>query len=171
MTGRGLLVRRARAEDAPAASEVLCASITRLCRADHGDDPKVIAGWVTNKTPDWVRRMIGNETGMVFVAERDGRIVGVGMIGELDPSAGKGAVLLNYVDPTDRGTGVSTAVLAHMELQMQGQGVRRAHLVSTRTARRFYEKAGWQAVISDRQGGPVEGVPMEKWLTPAGLAR
>ncbi|WP_430448165.1 GNAT family N-acetyltransferase [Rhodophyticola sp.] len=171
MTAPGLLVRRAKVEDAPAASEVLRASITRLCGADHGDDPEVIAGWVANKTPDWVRRMIGDETGMMLVAERGRRIVGVGMIGELDPAAGKGAVLLNYVAPTDRGTGVSTAALAHMELQLQGQGVRRAHLVSTRTARRFYEKAGWQPVISDRQGGPVEGVPMEKWLTPAGSAR
>jgi hypothetical protein len=38
-------------EDAPAACDVLRRSISELCVADHGNDPTILARWLSNKTP------------------------------------------------------------------------------------------------------------------------
>ena len=53
-----ITVRRATGADIPAMSRVLIASITELCAADHGNDPKKLAAWLRNKTPDGVREML-----------------------------------------------------------------------------------------------------------------
>lgn len=152
-------VRPARPEDALAASRVLVASITELCRADHHDDPAAIARWVANKTPESVARMIA--AGGLRVAELNGRIAAVGEI-----EAGEGKITLNYVDPACRGRGLSSALLAAMEAELAQVGVTTARLTATATARGFYLKHGWQAAGPGRAGRWIVGYPMQKPLAP-----
>ena len=154
-----VVIRPARPEDAAEASRILIASITELCRADHHDDPAAIARWVANKTPESVAQMIA--AGGLRVAEVDGQIAAVG---EVEADTGK--ITLNYVDPTCRGRGLSSALLAAMEAELARAGVTTARLTATATARDFYLKHGWQAAGPGRAGRWIVGYPMQKPLAP-----
>lgn len=129
-------VRQAHPDDAEAAAAVLCASIGDLCVADHGNDPEIVARWLANKTPRDIRRWI-EAPGRLYVAERYGRIVGVGA------AATTGQVTLNYVLPEARFRGVSRTLLSALEAYLRAEGHPRCTLSSTRTAHRFYLTAGY----------------------------
>ncbi len=133
-----LTVRAATPADAEAMSRVLVASITELCQRDHGGDPEKIAGWTANKTPDTVRTWFDNPSAHLCVVERHRAVVAVGSFTDA------GEVLLNYVAPEARFSGVSKALLAHMENEMRRLGLAEARLESTRTAHDFYLAAGWR---------------------------
>ena len=47
-----IIVRPAVVADAQAMSDLLVASITALCVADHGNRPEAVVPWLSNKTPD-----------------------------------------------------------------------------------------------------------------------
>lgn len=150
-------LRKARIEDAAACSAVLCASIRELCTADHHGDEQTIALWVGNKSPDTLRNWIQSPVSTIYVAEIDGHIVGVGGISGSE-------VALNYVSPSYRGLGISTAMLKELETALFDSGTRNAHLTSTTTAHEFYRRAGWID-----SGDPIEslgimGFPMRKVL-------
>lgn len=152
-----IAIRGVEPADAKAMSDVLIASIRHLCTEDHNNIAHALARWTANKTPDGVRAMMGDPELVLFVAERDGDTAAVGGI------TGGGEIVLNYVDPQHRFTGVSRALLIAMEEALRRNGIREAHLVSTRTAHRFYRDAGWQdagAPVAD----PVIGYPMRKTL-------
>jgi hypothetical protein len=63
-----MAIRDAVAEDAPAACEVIRRSISELCRADHHDDPVILARWLANKTPEVVASWIVQPGNSVLVA-------------------------------------------------------------------------------------------------------
>ncbi|KRA47909.1 GNAT family N-acetyltransferase [Devosia sp. Root635] len=133
-----LIVRPAREADVPEMSRLLIASITELCAADHGGRPEQLAAWTANKDEAGVRAMIDNAALCLLVAELDGRLAAVGAV-----VPANGEVALNYVDPGRRFRGVSKALLAALESELQGHGVIEAQLTSTMTARAFYHAAGW----------------------------
>jgi hypothetical protein len=149
-----IVVRNARISDAPAMSAVLIASITELCVADHRDDPATLASWLANKTPEGVAKWFGNADTTLVVAEHKGEIAAVGGFNAARQ------ITLNYVSPSHRFVGVSSALLEAMEL---GLGPGEATLNSTETARKFYKRRGWEE-------GPVytgrfiDGYPMRKML-------
>jgi N-acetylglutamate synthase-like GNAT family acetyltransferase len=153
-------IRKAQIEDADAATSVLRRSIVELCVADHRNDPQRLASWLANKQPDifasWVRDPANN----VFVAVRDGLVVGVGSVTR------DGHIGLNYVAPEARFSRVSRTMLAHLEAEAQRFGHRRVFLTSTATARRFYEKAGYR-LRPGEEISDLSSVPMEKWLDEA----
>lgn len=151
-------VRPAGPIDAEAAAEVLCASISALCIEDHGNDPKVLARWLANKTPDNVRTWI-EAPGRVVVAENRDRFVG---IGAAIPS---GEILLNYVLPEARFRGVSKAVLCALEAYLRGNGRARSTLCSTRTAHRLYRAAGYVDSGAPETWDGVAAYPMTKDLS------
>ena len=130
-------IRLATHSDADEGSLVLRRSIEELCHADHGGDPAIVAAWTGNKTPAMWRTWVDQGTSKLFVAVEEGHVLGVGM---MDNS---GAIMLNYVSPDARWKGVSKALLAHMEEEAASCGVNRCTLESTRTARAFYEAAGY----------------------------
>ncbi len=103
-----LTFRLARPEDAPAASEVICASIRRLCAADHQGDPDAIASWLSNKSPDGLAAMIDDPFATVWLAERERSIVAVGQTTRPGHAEGAGKITLNYVVPAARHTGASS---------------------------------------------------------------
>jgi GNAT superfamily N-acetyltransferase len=133
-----MLVREATLRDVEAMSQVLIASITDLCARDHGDVRENIARWTANKTPESIRAWFDDPSGHLYVAEREGAVVAVGSFND------KGEVLLNYVAPEARFSGVSKALLRHMEGEMRRRGLSEARLESTRTAHDFYVAAGWR---------------------------
>ena len=149
-------MRHARLADAPAMSAVLIASITELCAADHHNDPEKLAGWLANKTPESVARWFDNPQSTLVVAEHDREIAAVGGFNTARE------IMLNYVAPTHRFAGVSTALLEAMEL---GLGPGEATLNSTETARKFYKRRGWEIVGDTSKHRGIDGYPMRKLLS------
>jgi GNAT superfamily N-acetyltransferase len=132
-----LSVRNARPEDAVAACNVIRRSIAELCAADHGDDPEIMARWLSNKTPENVRAWIARQDATVLVAIEADSIAAVGMVTD------EGEVLLNYVSPDARFSGVSRALLKALEARARECGASLSMLESTETARRFYRSNGY----------------------------
>ena len=151
-----ILVRNARREDATAMSAVLIASITQLCAADHRNDPAVLTQWLANKTPESVGAWFDNSASTLVVAEHGGEIAAVGGFNTARE------ITLNYVAPTHRFMGVSTALLEALEL---GLGAGEARLSSTETALRFYKSRGWKVVGDTLKHRSVSGYPMRKLLS------
>jgi GNAT superfamily N-acetyltransferase len=151
-------IRPAVPADAAAMSAVLTASIRDLCSADHRHDAEILAGWLRNKTPEMVLKMLERPGALFLVAEHDGEIAAVGCL------TGADEIGLNYVAPTHRFAGVSKTLLAALEQRIRQSGVSHAKLTSTGTAHRFYLANGWQ------DAGPAEAdrgmlcYPMEKRL-------
>jgi GNAT superfamily N-acetyltransferase len=153
-----ITIRPAVPADAAAMSAVLIASIRDLCIADHRNDPAILDGWLRNKTPEMVLKMLERPGAQFLVAERDGEIAAVGCL------TGPEEVGLNYVAPAHRFHGVSKALLTALEERIRQSGAYLARLTSTGTAHRFYLANGWQ------DAGPAEADrgmlchPMEKRL-------
>ncbi len=152
-----LKVRKARTEDAAVCSEVLCASIRGLCTADHHGDERLIASWLENKTPETLRSWIQSSEATIYVPEIGGEIVGVGGISGSE-------IALNYVSPSYRSLGVSSAMLEELERELRDRGIRSAELTSTATAHDFYRKAGWEDSGEPVESLGIPGFPMTKTL-------
>ncbi|MGE0623214.1 MAG: GNAT family N-acetyltransferase [Pseudomonadales bacterium] len=157
LTKSKLKVRQADIADAANCSEVLCASIRELCTADHHGEEHTIARWLENKTPETLRSWIQSPEATIYVAEIDGVIVGVGGVSGSE-------VALNYVSPSYRSLGVSTAILNELEKVLLERGIHDAQLTSTATAHNFYLKAGWLDCGEPEESLGVVGFPMRKTL-------
>lgn len=144
MSERGLLIRDGRDEDAEPGAALLRESILQLCDADHNNDPAAIAAWLANKTAAEFRRWLKTPGQSLLVAESGSQTAGVGLIGD------GGELLLLYVDPERRLTGVGRALLRALEVRALERGACGVQLESTITALSFYEAAGYALVP---QGG------------------
>lgn len=129
--------------DAVEAVNTLRRSITELCVADHQNDPSEIEAWLGNKTVETWRQWIARDNAVVLVAERERKIIGVGM------ASLSGDILLNYVHPDARYGGVSKAILSGLEDVLRAHGIRCCRLESTVTARSFYESCGFRSEGGD----------------------
>jgi GNAT superfamily N-acetyltransferase len=147
-------IRTATHLDAEEGSLVLRRSIEELCHQDHGGDPAIIAGWIGNKTAAMWRAWVDQEATELYVATEAGRVLAVGMMDT------KGEIMLNYVSPDARLRGISKALLGHMEGEARRLGVNECSLHSTKTARRFYQSAGYRC----REDGSGDGDSMIKSL-------
>jgi GNAT superfamily N-acetyltransferase len=156
-------IRDAVAEDAPAACQVLRWSITQLCAADHRNDPKILARWLRNKTPEIVASWIAQAGNSLLVAVEDGSILAVGLVTD------EGKITLNYLSPDARFRGISRALLGALEVRAIERGNARCTLTSSETAHRFYLSAGYS-----EDGPPVRqfgtlSYPMSKRLAVQNL--
>jgi len=133
-----LQIRPARAADAAAACTVLRRSIAELCAVDHGGDAQFLAAWLANKTPENVAAWIADPGNVVYVAVGGDAIAGVASM------TNAGMITLNYVSPDARFQGVSKALLAALERTAAELGLTQCRLESTKTARRFYQAAGYR---------------------------
>jgi GNAT superfamily N-acetyltransferase len=152
-------IRDAIPEDAPAACEVLRRSISELCGADHQNDPVILGRWLANKTPETVASWIRKPGNSVLVAVESDTILAVGCVTDA------GEITLNYVSPDARFRGISRALLVALETRAQQRGNKRCILLSTETAHRFYESAGY-VVDGPPEGkfGTTSSYPMSKLL-------
>ncbi|HET6237238.1 MAG TPA: GNAT family N-acetyltransferase [Acetobacteraceae bacterium] len=149
--------RPARPDEAAAACAVLRSSIKELCKADHGDDPAILAPWLANKTPDQVEGWINaNPMGFLVAVGSDG-IVGVGSVSDT------GEIGLNYVAPCARFRGVTKGLLRAMEHRAAEAGATVCTLISTKTAHDLYLSYGYMdaGTVVPSYGGTL-AMPMRR---------
>jgi len=152
-------IRDARLEDASAICEVLRRSITELCRADHRNDPTILARWLSNKTPETIASWIARPDNSLLLAVEDGRVLAAGSVTDA------GEITLNYVSPDARFRGVSKALLRALETRAADRGNTQCTLTSTDTARRFYHANGYTEIGAPiGKFGTTSGYPMSKSL-------
>ena len=145
-------IRDATPDDAVPACHVLRESISRLCVADHGNDPAILNVWLANKTPEMVAACASRPGNSLVLAVEGDAIQAVGSLTDA------GEITLNYVAPDARFRGVSRALLRALETRAADRGNTRCTLTSTETAHRLYLSAGY---IDD-------GAPTGKFGTNAG---
>lgn len=155
----GLTVRVAIEDDAQTAIEVIRRSISELCTADHHGDPEALAQWLANKTAAHFRTWLASPGQYTVVAERDGTLCGVGMLGA------DGEVRLCYVHPEHARGGVGRALVVAMEDRARARGLVRLHLDATLSAISFYEAMGFQRAGSSSAGLDATGTnPYDKQI-------
>ena len=130
-------IRDAAPADAAAACEVLPASISELCVADHHNDPEILKRWLASKTPENLAAWIADSEGSMLLAVEDDVVLAVGAV------RNDGEVTLNYVSPAARFRGASSALLAALEARAKERGNTHCKLLSTETAHRFYLNRGY----------------------------
>ena len=107
-------IRDATPDDAVAACHVLRESISRLCVADHRNDPAILNAWLANKTPEIVAAWAGRPGNSLLLAVEGDAILAVGSVTDA------GEITLNYVAPDARFRGVSRALLKRARSQSGG---------------------------------------------------
>jgi GNAT superfamily N-acetyltransferase len=153
-------VRPATEGDATAACNVIRSSIQECCGEDHRGDASVLEGWLRNKTPEFVRRLILAPNVFSAVASYGEDTVGFAS------ATRTGEVTLCYVAPSVRFTGVGKALLAAIEDRAARAGVEALRLESTRTAQAFYLRSGFVPDGPPVSAFGIEGQPMRKQLSP-----
>jgi GNAT superfamily N-acetyltransferase len=131
-------VRRATPDDAEVAIAVVRDSITRLCVADHGNDPLTLEPWLQNKTAENFARWVDSAENHIVVAELDSAIGGVASLRR------SSEIQLCYVAPDRQRLGIGTALLIALETQARASGIDKLVLNSTAGARSFYEHNGYR---------------------------
>ena len=130
-------IRDATAADAAAACQVLRASISELCVADHHNAPKILGRWLANKTPENVTAWAADPGASLLLAVEGDTILAVGSV------RNDGEITLNYVSPAARFCGASSALLKALEARAKDRGNTHCKLLSTETAHRFYLDRGY----------------------------
>lgn len=150
-------IRDALKGDAATACAVIRASITELCTVDHGNDPAILGRWLAGKTPENVASWIADPDASLLLAIEGEMLLAVGSV------KNSGEITLNYVSPSARFRGASTALLKVMEARAAERGNTTCHLVSTETAHRFYLSRGY-VDTGTPQGrfGTASSYPMSK---------
>ena len=154
-----LVIRDAKPEDADAGCLMLRRSITELCVDHHQNDPSILVGWLSNKTPENFRAWLAQPGNSLLVAVDDARILAVGSVTDA------GQISLNYVSPDARFRGVSKALLLALETRAAERGSMFSTLNSTETARRFYAANGYAEIEKPAGFGMNSGYPMSKPLS------
>lgn len=137
-----VLIREAEVADAHQVCDVLRTSIIELCEQDHRGNQKELDDWLENKTVQNCEVWIKNERTNLFVAESNGRVVGVSSINH------DGNIGLCYILPEVKGQGLGGQLLEAAEKSVLGLGIRSFSLESTITAKGFYEYFGYTKTSS-----------------------
>lgn len=125
-------------------------SISEVCGPDYGNDPTVLTGWLSNKTPENVSGWIANNGSYSIVAKWNAEIIGFALIREDE-------IMLMYVIPEFIGKGVGRKMLKAIESWASSEGVRELLCISTITAKRFYERNGFASAGEPCYVGGVLG--------------
>jgi GNAT superfamily N-acetyltransferase len=152
-------IRTARPDDAVSACSVLRRSISECCTEDHRNDEVILAAWLGNKTPETVESWFLSPQNYSLVATRKNEVVGVAML----TRAGK--IVLCYVDPEVRFTGIGKALLQALELQARQWGHTALHVVSTVTAKSFYLRNGYVPGAMTKCAFGIEAISFSKRLS------
>ncbi len=150
----GVAVRRATTSDAPEVAEVHVASWRRgyrgLLPADY-----LARLRASDRVEEWQRMLqLDDDAFRVFVAERDGRIVGLGATAPSVDAERVGEIAQLYVHPEVWGSGVADQLLHQLEGDLRTRGCGAALLevaASNVRAIRFYERHGWRNANVDRE--------------------
>ena len=132
-------VRKAVANDAAAACDVLRRSIRHLCVADHQNNEGALGAWLANKTPENVGTWVASAQTYCVVAVGEPGVCGFAMVGR------DGTIRLCYVAPEVQHLGVGKSMLAALEAEAAGWGLKSTRLESTLSAMSFYERNGYSS--------------------------
>jgi GNAT superfamily N-acetyltransferase len=108
-------------------------------------------------------RWTGEPLDGAFVAEVEGRVVGVVQVGPDPSEPATGRLRGLYVDPAAQGAGLGTALYDHAMAELHAAGFGTATLellVANGHARGFYERRGWTA---DGEPGESQGVAEQRY--------
>ena len=139
-------VRSYRGEDASATLTVFLEAITETAAADYS--PAQIAAWARPEqrtVPEWHRAMQGRNS---YVALLDKQVVGFS-----DVSC-EGYIDMMFVSPRHSRRGVASALLSHLHVRAQAQGIRALAADVSITARPFFERHGFTIVTHQN---PITG--------------
>ena len=146
-----ITIRNAIPKDAEAACAVLVSSIKEIRRRYYENDEEILAQWLENKTPANVQRWIESDRSYCVVAVNGkGRVVGFASISGSE-------IMLNYVLPEALHQGVGKGMLQALETHAIASGIEHIHVVSTITAKVFYERNGYVSNGAPRLVGRVIG--------------
>jgi len=134
---KNIKVRKARLEDAEAICHVHCGSVRTLCTNDY--TPEQIEAWVGRSEPENFRKALVERGETVFVAEIEGVIAGFS-------SLFKDEIYAVYIHPEYTRQGVGTRLLNAVEKEAIFQQIKKLKLVSSITAKPFYQANGYQVV-------------------------
>lgn len=149
-------IRLAGTDDTEAAIGLVRDSITHLCVVDHQNVPAIVEGMLINKTARNMQTWIEALGSFVYLAEIDGKLVGVGGL------TGDGEITLLYVAPDTRFQGVSKALLGALESKARELGLPNCALVSTDTAKPFFLAAGYATYDEDEDDFGMDASSMTK---------
>jgi GNAT superfamily N-acetyltransferase len=159
-------IREATQADAAAACEVLRASISELCVADHYNDAVILRRWLANKTPENVARWVADPGASMLLAVNEDIVLAVGAV------RNDGEITLNYVSPAARFRGASSALLAALETRARERGNSHCKLLSTETAYRFYLDRGYELTgAPQHKFGTSSSYPKTKMICRNGVSR
>lgn len=150
-------IRAAVPEDASAICDVLRESIQAGCKADHHDDPAIVARWLANKTTENVKKWVTAPGSVALVASRGHDMLGVALLTGHE-------LALCYVIPRALHHGVGKALLQSIEEAASTRGVEVLTLDSTKTALPFYTRNGFSSCGPVRLWAWLEAQPMSKTL-------
>ncbi|MGB5395645.1 MAG: GNAT family N-acetyltransferase [Gammaproteobacteria bacterium] len=129
--------REAEPSDAKGACAVLIESINTICAPFYNDDKETISKWLENKTPANVRKWIESENTYCIAAEdNENNIVGFSCISGDE-------IMLLYVVPEVLYKGVGKHMLARLESYAHFSGITEIKVLSSLSAKAFYERNGY----------------------------
>ena len=157
MSANDLAIRAAALADAPAIA-ALHVAVWRATYRDLAPPEAVRVLDVSTREKRWVE-MLAKAERTVLVAERDGRIVGIGTAGAatVPEFRGHGEILYLYVDPMHGRGGIGRALMHNLAQTLQKQGYRSAALgvvIGNQPAIDFYRKLGGRLAGTYIDPGP-----------------
>ena len=131
-------IKQATSEQAEGICDVLIHSIKEVCVLDHHNDPNLLRSWLSNKTPDNIRKWIQDPSNYSLSAlNQNGHVIGISMINT------RGEILLNYLLKDFLYQGIGKEMLKEMENFAKKQNNKIIVVTSTVTACSFYERNGF----------------------------
>ena len=130
-------IRIATPRDAACACKVVRRSISECCGEDHGNDAAILEAWLGNKTAENVEAWILSPANFSVVAIAGDAVAGIAMLTR------GGKIVLCYVSPEMRFSGIGKALLFALEAQAKQWNLRTLSVISTVTAKTFYAHNGY----------------------------
>lgn len=156
-------IRRAESQDASSIIEVLERSIQEICSKDY--EPFEIKAWSTRtlRPAQW-EGIIARD--FVWVVENDNKVMGFGHLALMDKDEAE--ILGLYFVPEILNLGLGKLMFGHFYEVCHAHEIKRITLLSTRTAKTFYERNGFMISAGETtlemQGVPIACYPMMKSL-------
>jgi len=154
-------VRQARPRDNLDVMTVKRAAIRDGAGEDYSAEQ--VAAWTpgTDELHDY-ESALGSDRFLVLVAEIGSAVVGFAVL-----NLESGSLLALYIQPGQRGTGIGSTLLGHVETSAGMSGADSVDLLASRNAVGFYESHGYdslEAVEREIHGETIPFVSMEKEL-------
>lgn len=148
-------------EHAKEICDLLIESIQTNCAPDYNNDPEIMKEWLSNKTPDNISQWICSKDNISIAALHilENKLTGFALMNT------NGEILLNYVLPKYIREGIGKSLLSHLEKIAEIKSIESLSVISTITAKKFYESNGFTQNGEPEQSGDISGdFPLIKHL-------